>query len=90
MHPHNIGIQIWLETGLIGVFLAVGLLLGLLKSLLKICTAPAQACAVSGLIVSIAASGAATVGVWQHWWWALIAFSAILICLVPQTRAAES
>ena len=90
MHPHNIGIQIWLETGLVGVFLAVGFLLALLKSLLKICTAPAQACAVSGLIVSIAASGAATVGVWQHWWWALIAFSAILICLVPQTRAAES
>ena len=90
MHPHNIGIQIWLETGLVGVFLAVGFLLALLKSLLKICTAPAQACAVSGLIVSIAASGAATVGVWQHWWWALIAFSAILICLVPKTHAVKT
>ena len=84
MHPHNIGLQIWLETGFIGVLLAVGFLAALLKAMLNICTGSAPAFAVVGLVVSIAASGAATVGVWQHWWWALIIFTASLLCLMPE------
>lgn len=84
MHPHNIGLHIWLETGIIGVFLAVGFLLALLKFTLKICSQSARAFAVTGLVVTIATSGAVTVGVWQHWWWALIVLSVSLICLVPE------
>ena len=83
MHPHNIGLHIWFETGIIGVFLAVGFLLALLKFTLKICTGSPRAFAVTGLVTTIAASGAVTVGVWQHWWWALIVLAVSLICLVP-------
>jgi len=83
MHPHNIGLQIWLETGVIGVVLIVGFLAALLKTVLRTCLHSAQAFAASGLIATIATSGAATVGVWQHWWWALIVLAASLICLIP-------
>jgi len=84
MHPHNIGMQIWLETGLIGVFLAVGFLLALLKTALETCMQSARAFAAGGLLVTVATSGAVTVGVWQHWWWALIVLTIGLICLVPR------
>ena len=83
MHPHNIGIQIWLETGLVGVVLAIGFLLSLLKTALKTCTSALRAFAAAGLLATVATSGAVTVGVWQHWWWALIVLSASLICLIP-------
>jgi O-antigen ligase len=84
MHPHNIGLQIWLETGLIGVGLAIGFLLALMKTALKTCTGSLRAFAVTGLLATVALSGAVTVGVWQHWWWALIVLSVSLVCLVPQ------
>ena len=83
MHPHNIGLHIWLETGLIGVFLTIGLLVALLKTALKTCTQSPRAFAVTGLVVTVATSGAVTVGVWQHWWWALIVLAVSLVCLVP-------
>ena len=51
LHPHNIGLQIWLETGLIGVILFVGFLAALMKQVLKLCTNPAQAFAATGLIM---------------------------------------
>lgn len=87
MHPHNIGLQIWLETGVIGALLAVVFLLAVMKMALKYCTGSARAFAASGLLVTIATSGAVTVGVWQHWWWALIVLAVSLICLIPQNAA---
>ena len=86
LHPHNIGLQIWLETGLIGVCLAIGFLIGLLKTALKTCTSSLRAFAAAGLLATVAISGAVTVGVWQHWWWALIVLSVSLICLIPLNR----
>ncbi len=86
MHPHNIGLQIWLETGLVGVVLTVGFLLSLLKIALKFCTDSTRAFAVTGLLVTITTSGAVTIGVWQHWWWALIFLTVSLLCLLPHNR----
>jgi len=83
MHPHNIGLQIWLETGLVGVVLAVGFLLSLLKIALQTCTGSMRALAVAGLVTAVATNGAVTIGVWQHWWWALIVLTASLIILIP-------
>ena len=84
LHPHNIGLQIWLETGLEGVILSVSFIVVLMRKILKICTNSAQAFAAAGLIVATATNGAATIGVWQHWWWALIVFAACIIILLPR------
>jgi len=65
------------------VFLTIGLLVALLKTALKTCTQSPRAFAVTGLVVTVATSGAVTVGVWQHWWWALIVLAVSLVCLVP-------
>ena len=87
MHPHNIGLHIWLETGIIGAALKVGFLISLLKTALKTCKSSLRAFAVTGLLVTVATSGAVTVGVWQHWWWALIVLAVSLVCFVPQKTA---
>ncbi len=89
MHPHNVGLQIWLETGLIGVLLAVGFLLALSKAVLKTCLSSTRAFAAAGLIAAIATSGAVTIGLWQHWWWALIILAASLIILIPMEKSAQ-
>lgn len=90
MHPHNIGLQIWLETGLIGAGLTAFFLFALLKTTLGICQNSARAMAVSGLVSATATCGAVSVGVWQHWWWALIVLAASLIILLPYNRRAAA
>jgi O-antigen ligase len=82
MHPHNIGLQIWLETGMIGVVLMVGTLVALLKTSLKTCQNSLQSMGVAGLVSATATCSAVTVGVWQHWWWALIVLAASFIILL--------
>ncbi len=86
LHPHNIGLQIWVETGIIGVVLFVSFLFALLSRIVKKVTNPAQAFAAAGLIAATAINGAVTIGVWQHWWWALIVFAASMICLIPHKK----
>ena len=86
MHPHNIGLQIWLETGLVGVCLAAGFLLALMKAAIKTCRSSVRAFAAAGLVTATAVNGAATIGVWQHWWWALIMIAACTIILLPPEK----
>ena len=90
LHPHNIGLQLWLETGLIGVLLATGFLMALIKPVLVFCETKPRAAAMSGLIVATALNGALTIGIWQYWWWGLIALSAGLVSLIPHNHKAFS
>jgi len=86
LHPHNIGLQIWLETGLVGAVLACGFICALIKPALAACESPLKAVGVAGLIAATATCGAVTIGVWQHWWWALIMISASLLILRSDDR----
>jgi len=89
LHPHNIGLQLWLETGLVGVGLAVSFLLALLKPLMMFCQTNRRASAMAGLIVATALNGALTIGVWQYWWWGVIALSACIVVLIPHKIKAQ-
>jgi len=90
MHPHNIGLQIWLETGLIGVVLFCAFVGALVKPILRVCQSPARAMAAAGLISATATCGSVSIGIWQHWWWALIIFSACLIILLPENHSIDA
>ncbi len=83
LHPHNAGLQIWGELGLVGAALACLALYFAQKKL----TGPgvlstAQLVALSGLTVSVTAIAGTTYGVWQDWWWATVIFSATLISFI--------
>lgn len=83
LHPHNVGLQIWLETGLVGVCLAVGFLASLWRPAVKACASPARAAALTGVIIATTLTAALTIGAWQYWWWGVIALGVVLVLLLP-------
>lgn len=84
LHPHNVGLQTWVEAGFIGAALFTIALLALYKPLRRLTGDHAwRGAAVSGLIMGAAVASAVTVGAWQYWWWGLIGLSLSLVLLIP-------
>jgi len=85
LHPHNAGLQIWGELGLVGACLACLALFFAQKRLTEQgVLAKPQLVALAGLTVSVTVIAGITYGVWQDWWWATIIFSATLISFVKK------
>lgn len=72
LHPHNVGIQIWVEVGLVGAVLASAVLMSLFKPLQNYVQSRERAVAVSGVIAAGLIISSITYGAWQFWWWASI------------------
>lgn len=72
LHPHNLGVQIWTETGLVGAVLASIVLLSLIKPLKKITNNSKSSSAYSGVIVASLTISLLTIGAWQLWWWSAV------------------
>lgn len=86
LHPHNIGLHIWLETGFIGAALISLSLLALIKPSLRYANTVGKAMALSGFIIATALIGATTIGVWQFWWWGVIAFGVLILGLLDRKQ----
>lgn len=78
LHPHNMALQIWLETGLVGALLAVWALWRIVLRLGSAVGAPGLAAATAAFSVGMVSFGA-----WQAWWlaslWLFAAFSLLLL-----------
>ena len=80
LHPHNMGLQLWLETGAVGVALALATLGTLaFRAVDWVDGEPKRAAAVAGLVAASTVVGAVSFGVWQEWWWALLFLAAALL-----------
>lgn len=91
LHPHNMGIQTWMEAGAIGAAFLTLALLTLYAPLRRLTgDHPWRGAAVSGLIMSVAVASAVTVGAWQYWWWGLIGLSLSLVLLIPTELSLSS
>ncbi|WP_371396260.1 O-antigen ligase family protein [Fretibacter rubidus] len=87
LHPHNAGLQIWLETGAIGALLAVITIFFIGQKAQDFASGGrARAVAVAGTMAAVILIASVSYGVWQDWWWALIALSTGLLGFVPKTR----
>ena len=87
LHPHNAGLQIWLETGMIGAVFAVTLLYLLGQEAVKFSTGGrARAMACAGMIAPIILISSVSYGVWQEWWWACLFLCAAVLHFVPRTK----
>lgn len=83
LHPHNAGLHIWVETGLVGVLLSCGALFLICKTLLgRVASSTAFAMGVTGFIVATTIISSVTYGVWQDWWWASIILAAASLNLI--------
>jgi O-antigen ligase len=81
LHPHDAALQIWLELGLIGAVAAAMFWAATLVRLSRPVRDPAVAAATAGVAVYLLFS-LVSFGVWQEWWLALGAYSAVLATLV--------
>lgn len=87
LHPHNAGLQIWLETGIIGAILAVVFLWYLGLEALKFAQGGrARAMATAGVFAPVILISSVSYGVWQNWWWATLFITAGILSLVPRTK----
>ena len=90
LHPHNVGLQVWLELGVVGALFGAFALLAMRPALLRLAgRSRMRAAALAGLVAGAAAASAITVGAWQYWWWGLSALAGALVALVPAQAAVD-
>ncbi len=82
IHPHDFGLQVWLETGLVGVLIlaAAILLFGMRLAGMRGLT-PLQGAAIASSAAAFLVFFSITYGAWQEWLWASIAWVAALCIL---------
>jgi O-antigen ligase len=87
LHPHNAGLHIWVETGVIGAVLGSTTLFLIGREAQKYAAGGrARAIAAVGTIVPLMIFASVSYGVWQHWWWASFFLSAAFLSLIPRTK----
>jgi O-antigen ligase len=90
MHPHDAALQLWLETGAVGVALTALFWAWLF---VRIDTVVAEDRPAAGVMAATAAAyltiGAISFGVWQEWWLALGAFALVICTLLLKDRRAQ-
>jgi len=86
LHPHNAGVHIWTETGLIGCILATSVIASSWKTVSQFCQTEDMSILISGIMVAIILISSLTYGAWQFWWWGSVFFSFGLIHVFWQTE----
>ena len=83
LHPHNAGLHIWVETGVIGAGLAT-LAVAMMgrRALAWAGVDRARSSALAGLVVAATVISAVSFGVWQEWWWASVFLAVALLPLM--------
>ena len=87
LHPHNAGVHIWTEAGLIGCILAVSVIASSWKLVAEFCQTKNMSILISGILIAIILISSLTYGAWQFWWWGSVFFSFGLIHLIPMEEA---
>jgi exopolysaccharide production protein ExoQ len=75
LHPHDAFLQVWLETGAVGAIIVLAILLAALRAT-TYWPASVARFALPGYAAGLVIAGLAF-GIWQSWWMATIAFSAV-------------
>lgn len=90
MHPHDAALQLWLETGAVGVALTIALWTWLFLAIARLAredrTMSAGAAATAAVYLVI---GAVSFGVWQEWWLAAGALALTACSALARLRAQE-
>jgi exopolysaccharide production protein ExoQ len=90
LHPHNIFLQVWLELGIVGLFLLFSLIFTLISTIanlpMKIFV---RACCAGAMFSSLAISGV-SYGIWQNWWLGTLWLVAVITVGVASNSSAIS
>lgn len=87
LHPHNTTLQVWLELGLVGVFLYGILFLSLWRRIIyEKNTTRLKVSLLSGTALSIFLINQSSFGLWQTWWLSTIALSIIFLNIIIKKK----
>jgi O-antigen ligase len=90
MHPHDAALQLWLETGAVGVALAALFWSWLFVQMDVVVAEDRPAAAVmAATAAAYLTIGAISFGVWQEWWLALGAFAIAACALLLKDRRVQ-
>jgi O-antigen ligase len=90
MHPHDAALQLWLETGAVGVALVALFWAWLFVQIDVVATDDRPAAAVmAATAAAYLTIGAISFGVWQEWWLALGAFALAFCAMLLKDRRAQ-
>ena len=87
LHPHNFALQAWLELGLIGTLLVVGLVVRLIFLSAASSRPSASAAAATGLALTALLQFALSYGAWQSWWLASVFLASTFLVVAERTEA---
>lgn len=79
LHPHNMILQIWLETGLAGALLVLAALLAVVRALHVSPLQKTERAAGYGFLVTALFIASISYGAWQAWWLCALALNATLM-----------
>ncbi|MEK7246212.1 MAG: O-antigen ligase family protein [Pseudomonadota bacterium] len=82
LHPHNMILQIWLETGLAGALLVLAALGAVLAALARATLDKTEKAAGYAFFITALAIGSVSFGAWQAWWLSTILLNAALMIAV--------
>lgn len=87
LHPHNAGLHIWVELGVIGAVLSCTALYFALRYLsVPNRLSKTQMVATSGLLIAVVTMSSLSYGVWQDWWWASIIFAGAQVFFINKPK----
>ena len=89
LHPHNGVLQVWLELGLVGALILLGLLLAVLRAIAAGIDDKTDRAAALALTTTALTIASISFGAWQSWWLASILLGAAFMVAVirPAVRA---
>lgn len=87
LHPHSFSLQVWLETGAVGVALAaLALIFGGLALARAFRANRAAAAAAAATLTTAGLIANVSYGAWQEWWVATMLTGAALVAAVPRLK----
>lgn len=86
LHPHNAGLHIWVELGLIGIVLSATAIYLSYKLFVRTeINCKPMIIALCGVGAAATVNASLTFGVWQDWWWAAIIVAFSTVVFAPYT-----
>ncbi|HYD64554.1 O-antigen ligase family protein [Azospirillum sp.] len=85
MHPHNGPLQVWVDLGLVGVVLTLGILVQIVRRIGRL-SGPAHATALA-LLAIVCTVSTVSHGLWQSWWIGLISTAAAFLAMAADDPA---
>jgi exopolysaccharide production protein ExoQ len=86
LHPHNAILQVWLELGLPGIILYLGLGVFTIMSIVDRHRSKFESAMMFGQFSTIMIIANLSFGIWQAWWISTIWVSAALMVMVSEKR----